>query len=419
MIEEHKRIDAGLQSSHNALSLKSSDAYDLPKSFFFESEDSSYKPRAVLVDTDPDLAPSVVRSFSGSPISFDAESVLSYKQDCRANYFDGFSQGKSIAQDVVDQLLVHADRSDSVGGFFVYRSLGGGTGSGVGTLILEKIKDTFGPKSVVFEPLVFPSTDSSTSTVEPYNCMFGLSSSRQLVSLSLMLDNQAAFKMCRNRPYSVLNPSFSDVNNLISTAVSGCTSTLRFPSTLNASLDQIVMNLVPEQTFRYPTVSLCPSKSVVEGIASLFEPKNFLCDSPNLKLNRYFAASLVIRTTAVPADSIMAQVQRSLSSLKQCTSLRPSPVRFMPWIPNSFKIGLIHHNASSFMLLGNTTAVRSLFLREYKKFISLYYHRAYVWQFLEAGGEIDNFIFARDNILDLLGQYEQSLTAAASEETNP
>ena len=39
--------------------------------------------------------------------------------------------------------------------------------------------------------------------------------------------------------------------------------------------------------------------------------------------------------------------------------------------------------------LGNTTAVRTMFMRQYKKFLMLFYHKAYVWKFLEANGELE------------------------------
>ena len=388
---------------------------EMPSAFFYESEDGTYKPRSVLIDTDPHLSHTVSHECRSTELNFEADSVLSYKQDCRANYFEGLMKSRElgIVQDVTDQLLNQADRSDSVGGFLVYRSLGGGTGSGVGTRLLESVRDTFGPKSVIFEPLVFPSTDSSTASAEPYNCVFGLASGRNVASLSLMLDNEAVGK------FGGGGVSVSHLNGTISRAISECTSTLRFPSSLNSSLDQIVTNLVPDPIFRYPIVSMCSSESEAcsELVRGLFDPKNSLCLCPNLKLNRYFAATVIART-ASNAETHLAQIQRSLNRLKEELTFRKNPVKFVPWIGNSFKIGLLNntHNTNSVLLLANTTGVRTLFLRQYEKFLNLYYHKAYVWQFLEAGGELDDFHDATENLHEMLHQYESTLSAAAVEE---
>jgi len=46
-------------------------------------------------------------------------------------------------------------------------------------------------------------------------------------------------------------------------------------------------------------------------------------------------------------------------------------------------------------LIGNTTAVRQIFVRQYAKFLKLFYRQSHVWQFLEANGELDMFVEAR------------------------
>lgn len=70
-------------------------------------------------------------------------------------------------------------------------------------------------------------------------------------------------------------------------------------------------------------------------------------------------------------------------------------------------------------LLVNTTSVRTLFMRQYKKFLKLFYHKAYVWQFLEANGEMEMFIEAQERLRDLLSGYEDMMIRSCeSESTN-
>ena len=85
--------------------------------------------------------------------------------------------------------------------------------------------------------------------VEPYNCIFATAYSKELVDLSLMMDNQAVYKICRNR-LKIKNPSFVHLNKLIAQVISGCTTSLRFETMLSASLMEIVHNIVPYKQYR-------------------------------------------------------------------------------------------------------------------------------------------------------------------------
>jgi hypothetical protein len=58
---------------------------------------------------------------------------------------------------------------------------GGGTGSGMGTLLISKIREEY-PDRVMCTYSVFPSPKVSDTVVEPYNCV-----------LSLLLDNEALY----------------------------------------------------------------------------------------------------------------------------------------------------------------------------------------------------------------------------------
>lgn len=107
------------------------------------------------------------------------------------------------------------------------------------------------------------------------------------MDLGLVLDNQAAYRMCKEN-LKIKSPSFLHLNRIIAQMVSATTTSLRFETQLNASLDEIVTNLVPEPKFRYPIMSLSPVRhpsrakhenfATKEIITDLFDEKNFLAD---------------------------------------------------------------------------------------------------------------------------------------------
>jgi len=432
-------------------------------SFFAETSAGQHVPRAIFLDTDPRSMDKIRTSEFNN--LFHPDTLISYKQDAKNNFFEGRHMANvfKIEEDLMDRVRIAVDNCTNLQGFFVFHSYGGGTGTGVGHEILRSLNDHF-DKKVIFEPVIFPSKDFSSSIVEPYNCIFAMHYLKDIVDLSLMLDNQAAYNMCTNN-LKIRDPDFVDLNRIIAQMVSACTTSLRYESEINASLLEMVTNLVPASTFRYPILSLSPVRkadagvherfSVQDIITDLFEDRNILCDcGSNLKSNRYFAAVVLLRGydphdkvaapdgLASPAASLsgkgsskghkrvpvqVVEAKRALQILTNPSGSHRKPIRFLPWLEaGGFKVGVVGNppwippsepGGPPFMaksdlqgaMLGNTTAVRQMFVRQYYKFLQLFYRKAYVWQFLEAAGELDLFHEAREGVRELIDDYERML----------
>lgn len=349
------------------------------------------------------------------------------------------------------------DQCDNLQGFFVFHSIGGGTGSGIGAEVLHELYAQF-DKKVIFQPVVYPSNNFSSSIVEPYNAIFATHYTRDIVDLTMVMDNEAAYKMCQKN-LGVKNPDFLHVNRLIAQAMSTCTTSLRYDCILNASLPEILTNLVPKHQFRYPILSLSPVRSATKSqhdhfttqdiVTELFEERNVLCDCGQiLKRNRYLAAVVMLRGTerhavdeddgAAGSDSFKKTDQkgvtigvgpiqvnkatRALHALMNPSGTHRKAINFVPWLEaGGFKVGVVGEPPEipedGFMaktprqgvMLGNTTAVRQVFVRQYEKYCKLFYHKAYVWQFLEANGEMDAFYEAREGVKEIICEYEELL----------
>jgi tubulin alpha len=90
--------------------------------------------------------------------------ILCYAIDARGHY----TVGKELIDPVMDKLRRLADNCTGLQGFFVFHSFGGGTGSGFGALLLERLSTDYGKKSKL-EFCVYPAPQLSSSVVEPYN----------------------------------------------------------------------------------------------------------------------------------------------------------------------------------------------------------------------------------------------------------
>lgn len=109
-----------------------------------------------------DLEPRVINTIMTSPYAklYNPENVYLSKDGGGAgnNWASGFSQGDQLQEDVFDIIDREADGSDSLEGFVLCHSIAGGTGSGMGSYIMERLSDRF-PKKLIQTYSVFPNQD--------------------------------------------------------------------------------------------------------------------------------------------------------------------------------------------------------------------------------------------------------------------
>lgn len=90
------------------------------------------------------------------------------------NWASGYHQGENVQDDILDMVDRELGYSDSLEGFTLCHSIAGGTGSGMGSYILEALNDRY-PKKLVQTYSVFPNqSESSDVVVQPYNSLLTL-----------------------------------------------------------------------------------------------------------------------------------------------------------------------------------------------------------------------------------------------------
>lgn len=96
-----------------------------------------------------------------------------FAQKFELHFFIGYKEGEKCKDEILEMLDREADGSDSLEGFLMSHSTAGGTGSGLGSYLLECINDRY-PKKLIQTYSVFPNHDTDI-VVSPYNCMLTLS----------------------------------------------------------------------------------------------------------------------------------------------------------------------------------------------------------------------------------------------------
>ncbi|MBA0580557.1 hypothetical protein Gorai_022769, partial [Gossypium raimondii] len=123
--------------------------------YYNESSGGRYVPRAVLMDLEPGTMDSI-RSGPYGQI-FRPDNFVFGQSGAGNNWAKGhYTEGAELIDAVLDVVRQEAENCDCLQGFQVCHSLGGGTGSGMGTLLISKIREEY-PDRMMMTFSVFPS----------------------------------------------------------------------------------------------------------------------------------------------------------------------------------------------------------------------------------------------------------------------
>ena len=132
-------------------------------------------PRAVLVDLEPGTMDSV-RSGPFGQI-FRPDNFVFGQSGAGNNWAKGhYTEGAELVDSVLDVVRKESEGCDCLQGFQLTHSLGGGTGSGMGTLLISKIREEYPDRimntfSVVPSPKVRKMIQDKTGTLHKYNLL--------------------------------------------------------------------------------------------------------------------------------------------------------------------------------------------------------------------------------------------------------
>jgi tubulin beta len=319
-----------------------------------------------------------------------------------------YTEGAELVDQVLEVIRREAEQCDQLQGFQLSHSLGGGTGSGLGTLLMSKIREEFHEKMLCTFSVV-PSPKVSDTVVEPYNATLSVHQLVETADEVFCIDNEALYDICF-RTLKLATPTYGDLNHLVSSVMSGITCCLRFPGQLNSDLRKLAVNLVPFPRLHFFMVGYAPlssrvsqnyrTVSVAELTQQMFDAKNMMaaCDPRH---GRYLTASVMFRgiISSKEVDEQMLQINQRNSQY------------FVEWIPNNIKTSICNipprgqKMAATFV--GNSTAIQELFKRVSEQFTAMFRRKAFLHWYTGEGMEEVEFTEAESNMHDLVNEYQQ------------
>lgn len=375
-----------------------------------------YVPRAILTD----LEPGTMDSIRSGPFGglFKPDNFIFGQSGAGNNWAKGhYTEGAELVDSVMEVIRKEAESCDVLQGFQFTHSLGGGTGSGMGTLLVSKVKEEY-PDRIMSTYSVIPSPKVSDTVVEPYNATLSIHQLVENADQSYALDNEALYDIC-TRSLKIEMPTFSDLNTLIANAITGTTCSLRFPGQLNCDLRKLGVNLVPFPRLHFFLVGFAPltadsvkgyrALSVPELTAQAFDSKNMMC-AADPRHGRYLTCAMMFRgkiSSEVVADEMDSIVDKNAA-------------QFVEWIPNNIKSSICnippHGLEMSSVFIGNSTAIQEAWKRVADQFSVMFHRKAFLHWYVGEGMDEMEFNEAESNMNDLISEYQQYQDATTEED---
>jgi len=383
----------------------------------FFSEDwtsGKFTAKSVFIDLEPDVIDQL-KTGTYREI-FPVDHMIFGKEDTGQNFARGYGDaGKQYIDTCLDRIRKVADGCSGLHGFIIFNSVGGGTGSGLGSLLIERLSVDYGSKSKLSIP-IYPSANSRRSMLEPHNIMLATKYQMDHITMATLMENDALSNIC-TKHLQIEKPEYGNLNSVAAHMISSITTGLRYHSALNVdSIDiEIEAGLVPFSAPHFTFASYAPfvaegshtkQMNTLDLVKSLLSP-DFMSVKCDPDQGKYMAIRNQYQGDFLPKD-----INQAVSDIK-----RNNRIGFVDWCPLGWKCQMnccqpvvapgskIRAEKRVASLLANSSAISQVFSRNAEEFDEIYKKKELLHLYLSEGMEEDEFLESRERLTQLLMHY--------------
>jgi tubulin epsilon len=274
------------------IAAESNSADQNPPEFLFShnSTTGAYHPRAIYID----MEPRVLDRFLGCDENARRWSVSS-QSGSGNNWARGYHEhGPQHIQEIEELIRSQIEKCDFCDGILFYGSACGGTGSGLGSRVLEMSRDRF--DGIPLVPIYVVSSPNHGDVVTaPYNEIFTISTLSECAHVAIPLDNQALARLS-DSPAKTSNV-YSGINDSVASFISCLTSAMCFPDQADISyrLMDLKTNLVDSESRKFLVSSLATADTGRDLDSAGKQFDNMFSDLGRCHRNRLLSLNTVMK----------------------------------------------------------------------------------------------------------------------------
>ncbi|XP_050314013.1 tubulin delta chain-like isoform X2 [Anthonomus grandis grandis] len=243
---------------------------------------------------------------------------------CANNWAAGYMENnKTFIQEVLDIVRSENEKSDSVLSLLNIYSLSGGTGSGVGSSIIENLCDLYSKKNII-NCAVLPYVRGEIST-QSYNCVLNLSKLYSITTSTIIFENEKLLHLCK---YSLglSNINYYDINRIISQQIASFFHPVK---NVNDSLN-LINNLVVHPYYKFLQIRTEPNVKITfeNSLENAMIKQSCYDLKHSNKVNKCLSSVFICRGKEISISKILKNSHN-----------------FVSWIPEQHKNSIYYVNS--------------------------------------------------------------------------
>mmetsp|Transcript_11174 Transcript_11174/g.44988 ORF Transcript_11174/g.44988 Transcript_11174/m.44988 type:complete len:400 (+) Transcript_11174:204-1403(+) len=269
--------------------------------------------------------------------------------------------GPMYRDTLLEAVRRQAEDADSLQSFLLLHSLGGGTGSGLGSYMLGALADEY-PDVYRFSVSVFPSEDDDVVT-SPYNAMLSCAALAEHADCVMPVENQALMDIVTSiqskslgsqRGSSLSGLDSGDVggraghggkpwdgmNGIAANLLLNLTAGMRFDGSLNVDINEITTNLVPFPKLHFLLSSMSPVAMSADRGRNIPAPRTMDQIFTEVFGRDRQLASVDPRRSTYLACALMLRGGVNISDANRNVERLRRGLKMAHWVSDGFKVGL-------------------------------------------------------------------------------